>query len=120
MASIDFHAIRSLVTMRQVLDLLGFVAVEMEGDQIRGPCPIHGASSPNSRSFSANVAKGAFHCFGCHAKGNHFDLWAAATDQNLHGAATDLGNRLSISVPTKRPGKPPVRGQQQPEKRNPY
>ncbi|MEX0939178.1 MAG: CHC2 zinc finger domain-containing protein [Pirellulales bacterium] len=101
MTSIHYQAVRSLVTMQQVLDLLHFAPAEVRGDQVRGRCPIHAASSPSSRSFSAHLIKGAFRCFKCAAKGNHLDLWAAATDQSLYQATTDLCNRLCITVPTR-------------------
>ena len=98
MPGVRFHEVRSLVSMAQVLELLGFVANEASGDELRGPCPVHG-SSPKSRSFSANVKKGAYRCFRCGSAGNHLDLYTAATQQSLHAAAVDLCQRLGCAVP---------------------
>ena len=99
MAGIDFREVRSLVSMSQVLDLLGFAARERCGSELRGPCPVHGSGSPRSRSFSANLSKKVYRCFRCGSAGNHLDLYATATKQALFAAAIDLCNRLGCAVP---------------------
>lgn len=99
MPGVDFRSIRSQVTMSQVLRLLNFVPCAARGDQLRGPCPIHGSSSPRSRSFSANLQKQKYRCFKCGAAGNQLDLWAAATKLPLHAAAVELCERLGLHVP---------------------
>jgi len=96
---VDFAAVRSQVSMAQVLALLGFVAREKAGNQVRGPCPVHRSHSANSRSFSANLRKKAFRCFGCGCAGNQLDLWAAATECTRHAAAVDLCMHLQLPVP---------------------
>jgi hypothetical protein len=70
MPRIDFRAVRSLVSMAEVLQLLGFEARLVRGNQLRGPCPLHG-SAESSRVFSVNLAKNTFQCFKCGAAGNH-------------------------------------------------
>ena len=40
MPGVDFQAVRSLVSMAQVLERIGFVPVECSGGQVRGPCPV--------------------------------------------------------------------------------
>ena len=42
MPSLDFQAVRAAVSISQVLEIVGFVAGEQSGDQVRGPCPVHG------------------------------------------------------------------------------
>ncbi|MCH8840100.1 MAG: transposase [Planctomycetes bacterium] len=96
---IDFRAVRAQVSMQQVLDLLNFVAATVSGDQVRGGCPVHGSTSRQSRSFSANLAKHAYRCFKCHSQGNPLDLWAAATNQTVYNAATDLCHKLHLEIP---------------------
>ena len=98
-AGVDFQSVRSQTSIQQVLELLEFDAVEARGDQLRGACPVHGSTSPRSRSFSANLAKNTFRCFKCQAQGNHLDLWAAATNQKLYDAAVDLCRALGRQVP---------------------
>jgi DNA primase len=99
MPAIRFAEVRSSVSMAQVLDLLGFVVRETHGDEVRGACPLHGSTSPKSRSFSANIKKRVYRCFRCGSAGNHLDLYAAATRQGLHAAAVDLCHRVGCAVP---------------------
>jgi len=56
MPGIDFDVLRSEITMQQVLDEIGFRATHRNGDQLRGPCPVHGSTSKNSRVFSVNLS----------------------------------------------------------------
>jgi len=99
MPGIDYSRVREIVTISQVLDLVGFRAVETQGDQVRGPCPIHRSSNPESRSFSANLEKNLYRCFSCGATGNSLDLWTAVSGQPLHAATKELCERLGIEVP---------------------
>jgi len=98
--AIDFNAVRALVTMAAVLELLGFQPRSSRGGQQRGPCPLHGSSSALSRCFSANLDQHSFHCFKCGRSGNALDLWAAATNQTPYDAAVDLCQRLHLPLPT--------------------
>ncbi len=102
MCGIDYSAIRTAVPLQMVLDLLGFVPICRRADQVRGPCPIHGSNSLQSRSFSANLARNAFRCFTCGAAGNQLDLWSITQSMSLFDAATDLCNRLLIPIPRNR------------------
>ena len=97
--AIDFAAIKAAITLAEVLALLEFTPTSTRGSQQRGPCPLHGSTSPRSRSFCANLDEHCFHCFRCHAYGNALDLWAAATHQDIYTAATDLCHRLGRAVP---------------------
>lgn len=96
---IDFIAVRNLITMAAVLQLLGFQPRSTHGGQQRGACPLHGSTSGTSRCFSANVDEHVFRCFKCGRSGNALDLWAAATQQTPYDAAIDLCERLHIDVP---------------------
>ena len=98
MRGIDFRELRALISMAEVLELIGFQAREASGQQRRGPCLLHG-SDESSRVFSVNLAKNAFQCFKCGAAGNHLDLWAAITKQSLYQAALDLCQRLNREIP---------------------
>ena len=97
--AIDFAAVRAIVTMTAVLNLLGFRAGSQRGAQQRGPCPLHGSTSGTSRCFSVNLEDHTFHCFKCGRSGNALDLWAQATQQSVYDAALDLCKRLGIPVP---------------------
>ncbi len=99
MPGVDFRAVRSMVSMAPVLELIGFVPNERSGDQFRGPCPVHGSNSSKSRSFSANLGRNAYQCFKCGSSGNQLDLWAAVAKTDLHTAAIDLCEKLQLDVP---------------------
>lgn len=96
---IDFVAVRVLITMSAVLQLLQFQPRSVRGAQQRGPCPVHGSKSATSTCFSVQLDQQIFHCFRCGRAGNALDLWAAATKQPPYEAALDLSQRLGIDVP---------------------
>jgi DNA primase len=96
---VDFQAVRAKVSISDVLGLVGFTPCQTRGDQLRGPCPIHGSTSPGSRIFSVHLARNAFRCFKCGSSGNQLDLWAAVRKTTLHAATIDLCRRLQIDIP---------------------
>lgn len=98
MSRIDLHAVRTQITIQQVLDLLRFQPTARSGPRLRGPCPIHG-SQPQSRSFSVHLHKSRYRCFKCHSAGSQLDLWMAVTGLGLCAAAEDLCQRLGYPVP---------------------
>jgi transposase len=96
---IDFARLRQQVTMEQVLrELDWWDRLKGSGAQRRGPCPIHGPSSPHSRCFSVHLEKKVFQCFdaSCGAKGNVLDLWAQSQHLPIPRAAHDLAERFGI------------------------
>ncbi len=109
--AIDFAAVRTLVTMAAVLNLLGFQPGSRHGAQQRGPCPLHGSTSGTSRCFSVHLEDQTFHCFKCGRSGNALDLWAQATQQSVYDAALDLCSRLGIPLPLLPP--PPPRNREE-------
>lgn len=113
---IDYQAVRSQIPIERVLELLKFRAVEVNGPQLRGPCPIHGSHGANSRSFSVNLRKNAYRCFRCGSAGNQLDLWAAVTNRSLYSAAIKLCQQ--IGMPAPRIATRPIEARE-PEKRNP-
>jgi DNA primase len=99
MPGIDFNALRTEITMEQVLGVLGFEPSRRSGDQWYGRCPLHDATSRRRRSFSVNVATGRYYCHLCQSKGNQLELWAAFTKMSLKHASIDLCRQLSREVP---------------------
>lgn len=96
---IDFVAVRNLITMAAVLQLLGFRAKSTHGGQLRGACPLRGSTSGTSRCFSTNVDDHVYRSLKCGRSGNALDLWSAATKQPPYDAAIDLCGRLNVGVP---------------------
>ena len=99
MPGIRFAEVRAKITIGEVLGLIGFVASETSGDQVRGPCPVHRSDAPSSRCFSANLRLQVYRCFKCGSSGNHLDLYAAVTGLSLFDAAVDLCERLHREIP---------------------
>jgi DNA primase len=96
---IDFRAVRERTAMTQVLALIGFEPQTTSGAVLRGRCPIHRSSTPRNRSFSVQLERKLYHCFRCGSAGNHLDLYAAVTQQDLYHAALDLCAKLLVPVP---------------------
>jgi len=99
MPGVDFNVLRSEVTMREVLAVLGWQSTSRAGDQLHGPCPVHGSSSPRSRTLSVNLAEGRYYCHKCHSQGNQLELWAAVHNHTIYQAAIDLCHVLGRDVP---------------------
>ena len=99
MAGVDFNALRNEITMEQVLNQLGFEAISRSGDQLHGACPVHGSSTPKSRTFSVNLSTGRYYCHKCQSKGNQIELWAAVHQLPIYEAALDLCRKLGREIP---------------------
>lgn len=71
---IDFKELRAKLDFEQVLRHYG-VEVHRKGNQHMGYCPLPNHNGKkNSQSFSANLDRGIFQCFGCGGKGNALDF----------------------------------------------
>jgi DNA primase len=101
MPGIDFRQARQEVRLSEVLALLGYQPRQRCGEQLRGPCPVHGSKSATSRSFAAHLGKNVWHCFACGASGNALELWAALKRLGIYEAVLDLYRRLGREAPRK-------------------
>ena len=99
MPLLDLRQVRSEIALGVVLELLGWEPTARAGVQVRGPCPVHGSSSPTSRVFSAHLGRNIWQCFRCGAKGNALDLWAQVTGQELVPAVLALYRQLGRTPP---------------------
>lgn len=97
MPGIDYAAVRREIPMRRVLELLRYEPAIRQGTRLRGQCPLPPACSP--RSFTVDLQRNLFHCFGCDAGGNQLDLWSALHGLPLHRAAKHLCQEAQISIP---------------------
>ncbi len=99
MPGVNFDLLREQISIVDVLRLLDLTACGQQGDQIRGPCPVHGSSSPQSRSFAVNVRLGRYYCHRCRSGGNALELWAAVRGVSVYAAAIELCRPLGLEVP---------------------
>jgi CHC2 zinc finger len=80
---IDFAELREKVDFGALLKHFGVELKIRKGDQHQGFCPLpnhHGKRK--SPSFSANLHRRIFHCFGCGARGNCIDFVACMQGLN--------------------------------------
>jgi DNA primase len=84
---INFKELRAKLDFEAVLRHYG-VEVKRKGDQHHGfcPLPLH-QGKKNSPSFSANLERGIFKCFGCGASGNVLEFAALMEKIDLENGA---------------------------------
>jgi len=99
MPGVDFNVLRNEVSMEDVLRRLRFQPAGRSGNQLHGSCPVHGSTSPGSRTFSVKLDNGRYYCHKCHCHGNQLELWAAVHKLSLYEAAVDLCRALAHEVP---------------------
>jgi DNA primase len=92
---VDFKAVKSSVTMQMVLDRYQINWLKKSGSELRGRCPIHKGDGPDA--FKVSVAKNAFNCFSCHARGNVLDLVAAMEQCSVRDAGLKLKEWFAVS-----------------------
>jgi DNA primase len=112
-AWINFKELRSRLSFEKVLEHYG-IEVKRKGKQHHGYCPLPNHNGKrNSPSFSADLERGIFQCFGCGAKGNMLDFAALMekTDpkdgEALRKVALDLQKRFFGVEPAKASEKKP-------------
>jgi len=120
---IDFKALRAKLEFEQVLRHYG-VEVKRKGKQHHGFCPLPNHNGKkNSASFSANLERGIFQCFGCGAKGNILDFAAfmegidPQAGGELRGVALKLQQRFCPEIADK-PKQPKDTPKPKPENRD--
>ena len=99
MPGIDYRRLRADISMRQVLDLIGFDATFRRGDQLRGVCPLPACQEKSKRTFSVHLRRGIFRCFACGVAGNQLDLWALLYHLPIHDAAQSLCHQTHTPIP---------------------
>jgi DNA primase len=71
---VSFNTLKKIIPISAVLNNKGLLdKFKMRGEQLVGPCPIHGGDNPNA--FVVNLNKNLWYCFtGCNAGGDIVDL----------------------------------------------
>jgi DNA primase len=84
---VNFRELRKRLDFEAVLRHYN-VEVKRKGDQHHGFCPLpNHRGIRNSPSFSANLVKGIFKCFGCGAEGNVLEFAALMENVDLEDGA---------------------------------
>jgi len=122
---INFKELRAKLNFEQVLRHYG-VEIKARGQQHHGFCPLPShQGEKRSASFSANLAKGIWQCFGCGAKGNVIDfaVFMERLDpekgENVRTAALLLQERFCPELAQTRRDKPPAVKPSEPKAKEP-
>jgi DNA primase len=106
---VDFKQLRKQLDFADVLRHYG-VEPKLSGDQHHGFCPLPNHNGKrNSPSFSANIKKGIWQCFGCGEKGNLLDFAVLMeranpeSGEDVRRIASLLKERFGDSKPPKKP-----------------
>jgi DNA primase len=102
---VSFDEVKSKVSIKDILAHYGLLeGLNQKGDELIGLCPFH---QETEGSFRANIAKNAFHCFGCKAKGNILDFVSLKEGVDIREAALLIQDwfKISSESPQEAPGK---------------
>lgn len=105
MPGIDYREVRARIPMTRVLELLGYEPKSRKGDQLRGPCPIHGSSNPHRDIFAAHLGKQVYYCHHCKSGGDQLNLWQAIQKKSLYSATLELCRAAGIDPPWLKPNR---------------
>jgi DNA primase len=98
---IDYREVRRRIPMSRVLELLNWEPDNCRGDQLRGPCPIHGG---DGRSLLAvHLGKQVYFCHKCRSGGDQLKLWQMIDEGSLYPATLALCRAAGIEVPSPHP-----------------
>jgi DNA primase len=101
MPFIEYSTLKSLISVPRALGLLGWRASEVTGNRYRGPCPIHGSTSPASRSFSVTTTE--WYCHKCKKGGDVILLWQWVHRLEVYPAALHLCHAAGVDPPFHQP-----------------
>jgi len=111
---INFRELRAKLQFAQVLEHFG-VEVNRKGNQHKGPCPLPGHDGDRKApTFSAELERGIFKCFGCGGHGNVLEFAAMMrgidpeNGSGMRRVATEL-QELFLGGNKGAPAKSPVR-----------
>jgi len=96
---VDFRKVKEVVDFQRLLDHYGITGLTRNGDELRGPCPVHKGNA-RTKHFTVNLRKNAFKCFfaSCeaHKGGNVLDFVAAMEHCSVRDAALKLAEWFKI------------------------
>jgi transposase len=96
---LNFAKLRQMVSIRQVLEHIGWHPRSTQGPEWRGGCPIHEAPGSPSRYFAVDTDKNVYCCHRCGHEGNVLDLWGEIHGQSVHEAGWNLIDTFNLEPP---------------------
>src|SRR5262249_3382761 len=89
--------------VKSEVDIAGYIirsGVPLKGGPVeyKACCPLHNEKSP---SFTVNVEKRLFHCFGCGAGGDIFEYEMRTGNVDFVRALKKIANSVGIAVPER-------------------
>ena len=103
----DFSEIKDRVkTAVNLADYIIASGVPLKGgpNEFKACCPFHSEKTP---SFTVNVEKRLFHCFGCEANGDVYEYVMRTKGLDFIGALKLVANSVGIALPERRVYQPP-------------
>ena len=98
--SIPEDTIRRIKNTANIVDLVSeSVVLKKAGRNYLGLCPFHAEKTP---SFTVNLEKQIFYCFGCHTGGNVFSFLMQREGLSFPEAVRVLAGKYGIEVPQER------------------
>ena len=102
------HLLEEIRARLDIVELIGgAVNLRRAGENWKGLCPFHTEKTP---SFTVNVKRGIFHCFGCHAGGDAFGFIMRQERLAFPDAVRLLAQRAGVELPSGRPERPEAEG----------
>ena len=102
MARIPEEVIEDIRAQINIADVVSdYVALKKKGQNYFGLCPFHVEKTP---SFSVNVEKQIFHCFGCGVGGNVFTFLRDIEKISFVEAVRLVAQKAGIALPEERSG----------------
>ena len=114
---VDYRAVKAAVSMETVLANYGIRLQRLDGEHLRGRCPLPAHTSKSSRqSFIVNVQKNAWACHsdscvatrGGRIGGNVLDFVSTMENCSIREAALKLQNSFIVMPPLPPPARSPV------------
>jgi hypothetical protein len=96
---VGFSALKKVVKLQRVLELVGWRATGEYNGHLVGPCPVHHSSGDRARCFQ--VRGETWYCCDCQEGGDVIRLWARMHSLDDLAAAEELCDRLRIPPPWK-------------------
>ena len=93
------ETVQEVIALNDIVDVVsGYVPLSPRGANHLGRCPFHNEKTP---SFSVNMQKQFFHCFGCRAGGSVLTFVMRIENLDFIGALKLLADRVNFKLPEK-------------------